>query len=280
MKQTLKKIVVLYHNDCFDGFAGAWAAWKKFGSRASYIGLEHQEYPPSGLQDKDLYFIDFTYSTEQMKSIQARASRTVVLDHHKSHEAAIRLADDFRYGITQSGCMLSWNYFYPKSKPPRLLHYIQDHDLFTHHLPHTREYISYLATQEFHFSVYSKIVADFESSAERKKVLELGKLLRKAEQRMVNRTLSFATPVLFEGMRTLAINSPILYSELANALYSSLGAPLGISWYFEKGKIHVSLRSDGRVDVSKLALKYGGGGHQGAAGFSVPINKGFPWKFI
>lgn len=32
---------------------------------------------------------------------------------------------------------------------------------------------------------------------------------------------------------------------------------------------HVSLRSDGSVDVSKIAAKYGGGGHASAAGFSV-----------
>ena len=32
---------------------------------------------------------------------------------------------------------------------------------------------------------------------------------------------------------------------------------------------HVSLRSNGTVDVGKIALSYGGGGHQGAAGFSI-----------
>ncbi|WP_419660257.1 phosphoesterase RecJ domain protein [Desulfosarcina variabilis str. Montpellier] len=32
---------------------------------------------------------------------------------------------------------------------------------------------------------------------------------------------------------------------------------------------HVSLRSDGSVDVSNIAMKFGGGGHAGAAGFSV-----------
>ena len=32
---------------------------------------------------------------------------------------------------------------------------------------------------------------------------------------------------------------------------------------------HVSLRSDGSVDVSRIASDFGGGGHSGAAGFSV-----------
>jgi phosphoesterase RecJ-like protein len=34
-------------------------------------------------------------------------------------------------------------------------------------------------------------------------------------------------------------------------------------------RFHVSLRSDGSVDVSRIAMDFGGGGHAGAAGFSV-----------
>lgn len=34
-------------------------------------------------------------------------------------------------------------------------------------------------------------------------------------------------------------------------------------------QFHVSLRSDGSVDVSRIAITFGGGGHAGAAGFSV-----------
>ena len=37
-------------------------------------------------------------------------------------------------------------------------------------------------------------------------------------------------------------------------------------------QFHVSLRSDGSVDVSDIAMKFGGGGHAGAAGFSVESN--------
>jgi phosphoesterase RecJ-like protein len=34
-------------------------------------------------------------------------------------------------------------------------------------------------------------------------------------------------------------------------------------------RFHVSLRSDGSVDVSRIAMQFGGGGHAGAAGFSA-----------
>ena len=35
----------------------------------------------------------------------------------------------------------------------------------------------------------------------------------------------------------------------------------------ERGRYHVSLRSDGSVDVASIALSFGGGGHENAAGF-------------
>jgi phosphoesterase RecJ-like protein len=36
-----------------------------------------------------------------------------------------------------------------------------------------------------------------------------------------------------------------------------------------RGRLNVSLRSDGRVDVAALASDFGGGGHRRAAGFSA-----------
>lgn len=39
-----------------------------------------------------------------------------------------------------------------------------------------------------------------------------------------------------------------------------------------KSRFHVSLRSDGDVDVSRIAAAFGGGGHESAAGFSIETN--------
>ena len=36
------------------------------------------------------------------------------------------------------------------------------------------------------------------------------------------------------------------------------------------GMVHISLRSRDRIDVSEIALKFGGGGHARAAGCSLP----------
>lgn len=276
----MKKTVILYHNDCFDGFSGAWVAWKKFGNKAEYIGLEHQEQPPRGLNGRDLYFIDFTYSEREMRAIKKYARRLVVLDHHESHEKATRVADEYRFALSHSGCILAWMYFYPGKKPPHFLQSVEDQDLFVFRKPYTREIVSYLGTCDLDFHSWDVFMKAGENSKKRQKIISLGTTLLKTRQQMVDRILPYAMPVLFEGYHTLAINSPIYYSELANAIYRKIKKPFGISWYYRDKKLNVSLRSDGEVDVSKLAVKYGGGGHRGAAGFTVSFKKEFPWKFL
>jgi phosphoesterase RecJ-like protein len=52
-------------------------------------------------------------------------------------------------------------------------------------------------------------------------------------------------------------------AALIHELENSNGATGG------RTRFHVSLRSDGSVDVSRIASGFGGGGHAGAAGFSV-----------
>src|SRR3989344_3558851 len=68
-RKISKDIVVLYHSNCTDGFGGAWAAWKKFGDKAEYIGVIHQTPVPKGLKNKCIYSVDFTYPEPIVKKL-------------------------------------------------------------------------------------------------------------------------------------------------------------------------------------------------------------------
>ena len=56
IRRLNKDIVVLYHNNCTDGFSSAWVAWKKFGNKAEYIGIGLDDSPLRGLINKEIYF--------------------------------------------------------------------------------------------------------------------------------------------------------------------------------------------------------------------------------
>jgi len=57
---------------------------------------------------------------------------------------------------------------------------------------------------------------------------------------------------------------------MVNIARNIKGVWLGISFKEAKDKIKISLRSEGQVDVSKIAGQFGGGGHIRAAGIGLP----------
>ena len=61
-----------------------------------------------------------------------------------------------------------------------------------------------------------------------------------------------------------------LASEVAGELSDTSPSGIGAAWWCNKdGSVTFSLRSRSEVDVSQLALKFGGGGHKNAAGFML-----------
>lgn len=275
----MKKIAVCYHKGCLDGFTGAYAAWKKFGSRADYIGLEHQESPPAQLKNKTVYFVDFCYPTSVMKKVIAANKKVIVLDHHKSQEEAIFLASEYRYKLDHSGCVIAWQYFHPDRKVPYLLEVIQDNDLFLFHNPETHRLIASLQYTEQTFKEYERIVRILQTKKGRNDILRDGTVLNNAEGTMISRLVERAEKVVFEGYTVYAVNTPLFYSQIANVISRVKKVPFGITWFYREGKLQVSLRTSKKgVDVSQLAKKYGGGGHRGAAGFNYDYVGTFPWK--
>jgi nanoRNase/pAp phosphatase (c-di-AMP/oligoRNAs hydrolase) len=274
-----KKIIVIYHKNCLDGFSSAWTAWKKFGNRAEYIPTVHQTPPPTGLKDKEVYMLDFSYSEPVMESIKKIAKRVTVIDHHVSQKDAIKISDEYVYAVKNSGAVLSWNYFFPGKKMPKLFSYVEDKDIWKFALSGTNELLAAVETVNFDFKAWSKLVSDFNDAKKRKKYFDKGAAIIEFSNKNIDSIANNAEKVTLDGKKCLAVNSPIFVSEIGHIL-ATRAKGMGIVWCKKGNKIKVSLRGDGKVDVSKVAAKYGGGGHKGASSFSFEI-KGpikFPWK--
>ena len=277
---NFKNIVVLYHKNCFDGFNAAWAAWKKFGNKASYIPVEHQASPPKNLNGKNLYIVDFAYSPKIMKNLMKICSSVIVIDHHVSNGDAVKCVSDCLYDMNHSGAVLTWKYFYPEKPAPKLLRYVEDNDLWKFRLPFAKEIsVSLDLHNGFDFKKWSKIVSDFEDKKKFKKYVEEGKIVSKYRDTIIKRIMAGAEKVKLENYRAFVVNSPFWQSEIGNLIVENKKA-IGIIWSRKSGKINVSLRSNGKTDVSKLAEKYGGGGHKAASGFALNIKDSIPWKII
>lgn len=277
----MKKIVILYHANCSDGFGGAWAAWRKFKNKAEYIPVHHQLSPPEGLRNKELYFIDFIYPLAITKKLIAENKRFSAIDHHVTREKEVKMTEDYSYAAENSGAVLAWRYFYPNKPVPEILKYVEDMDLWRFKIPNTKAIFAYLNLFDFDFKIWNKLAAEIENPLKRKSAIEKGKIVLKYEDKLVNKLIeNNGELVEFNGYKTYAVNAAFLDSQIGNRISEKILPPIGIIWKRVKGQISVSLRSDGTVDVAKLAEKYGGGGHKAAAGFKIPAGGKLPWRYL
>jgi len=274
----MKSITVLYHND-EDGFGAAWAAWKKFRNKAKYAIAEHQTPPPKFLKDKEVYLLDFCYPEKVMEKVVRNNKKVTVIDHHITQKKAGELADDFSFSLKNSAAVLAWRYFHPHKPLPKLLLYIEDMDLWKFKRKFTREIIASLDAYDFKFKVWDKIARDLENSRNIKRYITDGKAIIRYQNIIVKKLANSGTEVILDGQTAVAVNSPILESEIGDYIRRNKKA-MGLIWSLINGRVKVSLRSDGSIDVSKIAQKFGGGGHRPAAGFAFNAKIKFPWKKI
>lgn len=257
--------LILYHDDCIDGFGAAWAAWRKLGDAAEYLPVTHGN-PPPEVTGKAVTIVDFSYKRDVLLEMADKAASLTVVDHHKTAQENLAGLDFCTFDMTRSGAVLSWHHFHPDADLPELLAYVQDKDLWTWELPQSREITCALRGYAFEFSRWSKW-ADHWAAAKPALATEGDAILR-YQQGVVDVVVSTATEVVMDGHKVLCANTPTLQSEVAGQLAE--GRPFGVAWYEADGKRYYSLRSrDGGIDVSEVAQKYGGGGHPRASGFSV-----------
>jgi oligoribonuclease NrnB/cAMP/cGMP phosphodiesterase (DHH superfamily) len=281
----MKDIVVIYHDQCKDGFGAAYAAWKKFGDTATYIPLVAGAAVPEGLFNKEIYIVDFSFDLATLANLRKTNTKVIVIDHHQSARAAVTTFPDNVFALDHSGAVLAWHYFHPQTPPPRLLTYIEDHDLWQFLLPHNQEINAALALEKATFERWDELAAALDDNTEFEKFVAVGATATLVNDKLVDELLTYAERVLFEGHEVWAVNvarphRSIIGHRLAQKNARAGGIPLGIVYYRNRGAIHVSLRSEGDVDVATIAEKYGGGGHRHAASIRVPDFQDLPFSFL
>lgn len=292
------KPLVIYHANCWDGFCAAWVARNALGKHLVDFHPGYYGQSPPDVRGRVVYILDFSYPREQMRQILGQARWVVVLDHHKTAQAALNgLVDEFVqrpdlihsdllanpngqelplvwFDMTKSGGRLAWEHFRRIDGPspadvtipesPWLVDYTEDRDLWRHALPESENINAALRSYPLDFDLWD----EFASSAVQRDTLKReGEAIRRAEKQIVDTHVRNAREIDMDGHSIKAVNATVLFSEIAGEL--AKGMPFG-ACYFDRhdGKRQWSLRSDENgVDVSEIAKLHGGGGHAHAAGF-------------
>jgi oligoribonuclease NrnB/cAMP/cGMP phosphodiesterase (DHH superfamily) len=269
---------VIYHHPCLDGISSALVV-KKFVKK--FMGENEVIYkprsiksgPPNDLSGKNVLICDYSYKKKDMLKIIEQANKVLVIDHHKTAEKDL-LEIDSKYKIfdmSHSGAVLTWNYFYPDVPTPLFLQYIEDHDIWKKELPNTDAFQSYLRTLPLEFSSFEHYLEDNYAVLDD---IDKGIAYSQLNQFYIKDATKWVTPKFSRiGKKFYLVgyvNTSILKSEIGNEALKEcpkldFTAPYSIN--DKTNNTSFSLRSTNEhVDTSKIAGKFGGGGHRNASG--------------
>jgi uncharacterized protein len=266
-------IYCIHHSADLDGHCSG-AIVRLYEPRTKLIGMDYGQ-KLDLLQfhkNDDVYMVDFSLPHPQMIELSNRCN-LIWVDHHKSSLKinlkefnGLALISDLKH----AACHTIFNYFFYLDSnfiPSWAVYLIDRYDVWDFTDPNV------LPFQYGMRSIYHNADAEIWKDLLRSKNDIVEKLIEKGKNIIDFVTIqdeklckSSAFELEFEGYKWVVLNMPngstttfdSIKDEYDNMMFYSFD---GIKWKF-------SLRSTA-IDVSKIAEKFGGGGHPGAAGFST-----------
>ena len=238
--------------------------------------------------DEEVYIVDYSIMPEEMEQLLQITKNIIWIDHHIS---AIKRYDNFPHtikGIRMNGiaaCMLTWFWFHGKfdltTTPletnmifaPMFTKYIGDYDVWKFEYEDTKAFQMGLQLYDTNSidtsSIFEALNCSYNKVDLEREIITKGQDLLTYRDNWAKEYcehVGFETD--FEGYKCYAMNMAMISSEHFKSINEE-NYDMLIGFSFNGTIWKYELRST-KVDCSKIAMKYGGGGHKGAAGFSSP----------
>lgn len=276
----IKYNLIIYHDNCHDGFGAATVAYKYllenygkvYADSVNFHGASYGSQIPE-IEGKDILILDFSYESDKMIFIQENCRSLFVIDHHKSAKERLKYLDSKNYllSMNNAGVVLAWKYFNLGKPIPTFISYIQDRDMWWNKMKNYKKIFLAITTLEKNFNVWLKQINNFKEE----KLLEIGNILLDKENKDIEILLKSVYVKKFDFNGNVYnvgyLNSKLYRSDLGHKVMLNIkNLDFAAIYYYEGGidKTVFSLRSLS-FDVSKIAENFGGGGHNCASGLSI-----------
>ena len=298
-----------YHGDADGQVSATWVFDYELDNKdytlneEDFIMMQYDIVFPMNRIEKDerVYIVDFSIQPNEMSELLKITKNVIWIDHHKT---AIEKYDDFHYEISGlrydgvAGCELTWAYLNKMVEPkideqmrefnlkmledcPMTTRYIGDYDVWKFEFGDATRYFldGYHLLDNNPYSNDMRVLILEHDYSIGEELIKSGMTVNKYKtNRMRSVVNGYSYEAEFEGHKILVCNShertSVLFGDRFEdydfcSAYMHKGDNFSISLYSKNGK-------EG-IDVSKLAVKYGGGGHWNACGFEC---KELPFKKI
>jgi hypothetical protein len=266
--------LVLYHDNCPDGFTAAWAAWRRFGDTGEYRPVNYGQPPPvDRAHGRDLYLVDFSYPRAALDQLADSAASVTIFDHHQTAQEALHGWPRGRvvFDMERSGAGITWDELHGgRTTRPKLIGYVEDRDLWRWALPRSRAVSEWLFSIPRTFKDWDE--AAWELQRDDEGVAKVGEGFLRLKRERVAKICENVRWLVIGGHRIPVVNTAWDFSEIGEYLTQRFpDAPCG-GYYFDRvDRRQWGFRAVGDFDVGALCKAYGGGGHRGAAGFTSAI---------
>jgi len=277
-------MICIYHSRDLDGWMSAAIVKLKFGPDVELLGWDYGD-PLPDLSFKEVIMVDLSFPKDIM---EANSNRLTWIDHHIS---AIKNISEEIMGKRDpefAACELTWQYFFPNKPMPEIVRLLGRYDCFGHkgteeelkvlefqygaranffdpetcyqaltHWDTNQEHVVQIAG----YNIYNYLCAEATQIYARRFTIKINEYYFAAVNTERFNPVNFG--INYHNDRANDFSLKLIHSS--NYYYDGFAC-----FWYNKGTWTFSLYNDnGQVDCSKICETFGGGGHKGAAGFTV-----------
>ncbi len=273
----------IYHKGCSDGSMSAVLLKKAVPGVILYPTSHSWEWKEDLILKKgdSVYFVDICGLPEDLAALDEKGVTYTIIDHHITADELIKkyeVSHDYKvknYHYYPKHCATTavWDYFFKDKKMPDALQFIEIADLWNWDQEKNSKFVDqYIKTVVVpdDLASYEKLLTEFDYDES----VDKGKILYQRLVKDVEFYCRNASVLDFDGIEVLSLNSNHSVSELCNYLARKSRTGIGVAYviYPDKNEVKVHVRGVSGDKARRLAEKYGGGGHDKAAGFVMTID--------
>lgn len=286
----MSEVHIFYHKSDSDGKAAGAVLRYWYSHRNHLIFMHPFEYGdkfPEGIDKlSTVVFTDVMVSPyDGMREVIDNYPNLILIDHHQS--LIDWLNENYTnhefMGLLMSGrkaaCELAWSWCFGYDNIPKFIKLLSAYDV--HDLSDNRRWNREIYPFQLgmkmknidpvdNFEFWQGHIFDLPNEDWTDRTIEKGMVVIDYQRSLDIRVMqSNAFEAFFDGLRAICCNSTIQNSQAFESVFDPNKHDLMVSFQITKdNKYRVSLYTENHtIDVSKIAVSYGGGGHPGAAGF-------------
>lgn len=278
--QTKTPTKILYHNNCPDGFASAFVFYLKYKNNCQYIPVNYNDTKIYEIIDEllpsdNVIMVDVSFDEQILIEIKKKVHDFILLDHHPIAKELSKKHSFVIFNKTFSGCVLAHNYLSNnylfennnKNEIPLLLKVVQARDLHQN-LKDAFEILQVLDSIPYDFKSWE--LFNERLNDDKESIISEGSYMKYRIDALCFKLTESASPITMGGYNGLSVNAPVELGDQIGIMLAQ-NADFGFTWFVNKiGKVRASWRSH-KIDVSKLAEKYNGGGHDFSSAAEIDL---------